>query len=138
MVSEYFLGMSNLFQLALLALLCINYQVLSAFRSLLALRSPKYFSSVRLEEAYALLVFTHNRIMTELLQQAIAQIQKLPPDQQDAIAARFLAELQDEQKWETRFAATTDDQWDRMADMVRQEIAAGETVPLDEVFPTHK
>ncbi|MBD2579208.1 hypothetical protein [Oscillatoria sp. FACHB-1406] len=76
--------------------------------------------------------------MTELLQQAIAQIQKLPPDQQDAIAAQFLAELQDEQKWETRFAATTDDRWDRMAAMVRQEIAAGETVPLDEVFPTQK
>ncbi|EKD10901.1 hypothetical protein H4N54_18070 [Limnospira fusiformis KN01] len=30
--------------------------------------------------------------MTKLLQQAIAQIQQLPPDQQDAIAARFLAE----------------------------------------------
>jgi hypothetical protein len=76
--------------------------------------------------------------MTELLQQAIAQIQQLPPDQQDAIAARFLAELQDEQKWEAQFAATTDDQWDRMAAMVRQEIAKGETVPLEEVFPTHK
>ncbi|NEQ98099.1 MAG: hypothetical protein F6K30_15500 [Cyanothece sp. SIO2G6] len=76
--------------------------------------------------------------MTELLQQAIAQIQKLPPDQQDAIAARFLAELQDEQNWEARFAATTDDQWDQMAAMVRQEIAAEETVPLDEVFPTRK
>jgi hypothetical protein len=76
--------------------------------------------------------------MTELLQQAIAQIQKLPPDQQDAIAARFLAELRDEQKWETRFAATTDDQWDQMAAMVREEIAAGETVPLGEVFPTQK
>ena len=68
--------------------------------------------------------------MTELLQQAITQIQQLPPDQQDAIATRFLAELQDEQKWETRFAATTDDQWDQMAAMVRQEIAAGETVHL--------
>lgn len=76
--------------------------------------------------------------MTELLQQAISQIQKLPPHQQDAIAARFLAELQDEQKWETRFAATTDDQWDQMAAMVRQEIAVGETVPLGEVFPTQK
>ncbi|USR90736.1 hypothetical protein NEA10_18230 [Phormidium yuhuli AB48] len=76
--------------------------------------------------------------MTELLQQAIAQIQKLPPDQQDAIAARFLAELQDEQKWETRFATTTDDQWDQMAAMVRQEISAGQTVPLDEVFPTQQ
>lgn len=39
--------------------------------------------------------------MTELLQQAIAKIEKLPPDQQDAIATRFLAELQDEEKWET-------------------------------------
>jgi phage I-like protein len=73
--------------------------------------------------------------MTELLRQAIAQIEKLPPDQQDAIAARLLAELQDEQKWETRFAATTDEQWDRMAAMVRQEIAKGETISLDEVFP---
>jgi hypothetical protein len=76
--------------------------------------------------------------MTELMQQAIAQIQQLPPDQQDAIASRFLAELQDEQKWESQFAATTDDQWDQMAAMVRQEIAAGETAPLSEVFPTQK
>ena len=36
--------------------------------------------------------------MTELLRQAIAQIEKLTPDQQDAITARFLAELKDEQK----------------------------------------
>jgi hypothetical protein len=63
--------------------------------------------------------------MTELLQQAIAQIQKLPPARQDAIAAQVLAELQDEQKWENRFAATTDEQWDRMAAMVREEIAEG-------------
>jgi len=49
-----------------------------------------------------------------------------------------LAELEDEQQWKTRFAATTDDQWDQMAAMVRQEIAKGETVPLDNVFPTQK
>jgi hypothetical protein len=76
--------------------------------------------------------------MTELLQQAIAQIQKLPPDLQDAIASRFLAELKEEQKWETSFAATTDDRWDLMAAMVRQEITQAETVPLDEVFPSQK
>jgi hypothetical protein len=74
--------------------------------------------------------------MTELLKQALNQIQKLPPDQQDAIASRFLDELQDEQKWEAHFAATTDDQWDQMAAMVRQEIATGDTTPLSEVFPT--
>jgi hypothetical protein len=76
--------------------------------------------------------------MTELLRQAIAQIEKLPADQQDAIASRFLAESQDEQKWEALFAATTDNQWDQMAAMVRQEIARGETVPLDEVFPSQQ
>ena len=61
--------------------------------------------------------------MTELLQQAIDQILQLPPDQQDAIASRFLLELQDKKKWQTQFDVTTDDQWDNMADMVRQEIA---------------
>lgn len=76
--------------------------------------------------------------MTELLRQAIAQIEKLPVDQQDAIASRFLAESKEEQEWETSFAATTDDQWDWMAVMVRQEIAKGETVSLDEVFPLQK
>ncbi|NER99101.1 MAG: hypothetical protein F6J86_35650 [Symploca sp. SIO1B1] len=70
--------------------------------------------------------------MTELLQQAIDQIQKLPLDQQNAIASRLLVELQDETKWETRFAATTDEQWDQMAAMVRQEIAQGETISIDE------
>jgi hypothetical protein len=73
--------------------------------------------------------------MTELLEQAIAQIQQLPLDQQDAIASRFLAECQDEQQWTTQFAETSDDQWDQMAAMVRQEIASGETAPLETIFP---
>jgi hypothetical protein len=77
-------------------------------------------------------LLTATELMTELLQKAIAQIQKLSPDQQDAIAARFLAELQDEQKWEAQFAATTDDQWDQMAAMVRQEIEQGKTKLLDQ------
>jgi hypothetical protein len=74
--------------------------------------------------------------VTELLQQAIAQIEQLPVEQQDEIAARFLTELQDDQKWKTSFAATTDDEWDRMAAMVRQEIASGDTVPLTTIFPS--
>ena len=73
--------------------------------------------------------------MTELLQRAIAEIQKLPADTQDAIAARILADLEDEQAWAARFAATTDDQWDRMVDQARREISAGNTVDLDDVFP---
>jgi hypothetical protein len=73
--------------------------------------------------------------MTELLEQAIAEIKKLPADQQDAIALRLMAELKDEQRWTEQFESTTDKQWDRLADMVRQEIASGNTSPLDEVFP---
>lgn len=74
--------------------------------------------------------------MTELLRRAIAELEKLPDEQQDAIATRLLAELKDEQAWETRFQATTDEQWDKLAAMVRQDIANGETVALDEIFPT--
>jgi hypothetical protein len=73
--------------------------------------------------------------MTELLQRAIAEIQRLTDDEQDAIAARILAELEDERAWTAQFTATTDDQWDRMVEEVRRDIAAGDTIPLDDVFP---
>jgi hypothetical protein len=73
--------------------------------------------------------------MTELLQRAIAEIQQLPTEEQDAIAARILAEIEDERAWAAQFAATTDDQWARMADEVRRDIAAGDIVLLDDVFP---
>jgi preprotein translocase subunit SecA len=73
--------------------------------------------------------------MTELLQQVIAEIKKLPADQQDAIASRLMAELKDEQRWTEQFESTSDEQWEQLTDLVRQEIANGETVPLDEIFP---
>ncbi|MEB3122877.1 MAG: hypothetical protein VKL41_16855 [Snowella sp.] len=75
--------------------------------------------------------------MTKLLEEMISQIHQLSPEEQDAIAkrhcviaSRFLAELKDEQQWKSRFTSTTDDQWDGMAAMVRQEIATGETIPV--------
>jgi len=73
--------------------------------------------------------------MTKLLEQAIVEIEKLPEDVQDAIAARLLADLADENEWAARFAATTATQWDCVAAMVRREIAAGDTTPLDDAFP---
>ena len=73
--------------------------------------------------------------MTELLQRAIAEIQKLPANEQDAIAARILADLEDEQAWAAQFDATTDDQWNRMVEQVRHEIRTGDVVDLDDVFP---
>lgn len=70
--------------------------------------------------------------MTELLEQAITEIRKLPSEEQDATATRILAELADEQEWTTRFDATTDQQWDRLSELARQEIRAGDTPPLND------
>jgi len=69
--------------------------------------------------------------MTKLLEQAIAQLKTLPDDEQDAIASRLLAEMEDEKTWKAQFASTSDRQWDRMADRVRQEIVAGDVTPLN-------
>lgn len=74
--------------------------------------------------------------MTGLLQRVIAEIGKLPAEEQDAIATRILVELADEQAWAARFSAMTDEQWDRLTEAVRREIAAGDTAPLDDVFPS--
>lgn len=74
--------------------------------------------------------------MTDMLRRAIAEVEKMPADVQDAIAARILAELADEQEWEARLAATTDEQWDRMIEAVRQDIRAGGTESLEDVFPS--
>ena len=76
--------------------------------------------------------------MADLLEQVVAEIQKLPQDQRDAIAARILTDLKDDQAWTERFEATTDEQWDRLAEGVRREIAAGDTVALDDVFPVNQ
>ena len=73
--------------------------------------------------------------MTTLLQRAVAEVEKLPIEDQDAIAARLLAEVADERAWAARFAATTDDQWDRLAAEVRRDVATGGTRPLDEALP---
>ncbi|MEI6329442.1 MAG: hypothetical protein WCP16_09430 [Pseudanabaena sp. ELA645] len=64
--------------------------------------------------------------MTELLERMIEQLKVLPADEQDAIATRFLAEIEDERTWKIRFASTTDDQWDNLAAIVRMEITAGD------------
>lgn len=45
-------------------------------------------------------------------------------------------DISDERAWKTQFEATTDAQWDNLAEIVRQEIAAGDITPLVEVFPS--
>jgi hypothetical protein len=59
--------------------------------------------------------------MTELLRHAIAEVEKLPAEDQDAIAARLLAEIDDDRAWEARFRSTTDEQWEAIAAMARRD-----------------
>jgi hypothetical protein len=73
--------------------------------------------------------------MTTLLQRAVAEVEKLPAADQDAIAARLLAEVDDQRQWESRLASTTDVQWDRLVAKVRLDVTEGGTLPLDDVFP---
>ena len=72
--------------------------------------------------------------MTALLEKAFAEAKKAAPEVQDAIGKLILEELADEQRWQTAFEQTSDDAWDRLADDVRKEIAAGETDPLDSLL----
>jgi hypothetical protein len=62
--------------------------------------------------------------MTQLLQQALAELQKLPDSDQDAIAALILSELADEELWDEAFA-NSQDKLSHMADKVRDDIRAG-------------
>ncbi|RMF88294.1 MAG: hypothetical protein D6736_10870 [Nitrospinota bacterium] len=62
--------------------------------------------------------------MTELLEKALAEVSKLPPEEQNLIAALILDILEDEQRWETMFAASQD-KLTRLAQKVREDIRAG-------------
>ena len=62
--------------------------------------------------------------MTTLLEKALAEGTKLAPEAQDAIAALILEELDDEQRWDTTFAATQL-QLTKLAEKVREDIHAG-------------
>lgn len=73
--------------------------------------------------------------MTDLLQQVIAELEKLPSDAQDAMATRILADLEDDRAWDERFNSTTAEQWARLTEMAQREIDAGDITPLEDVFP---
>lgn len=62
--------------------------------------------------------------MTQSLERALAEIQKLPDAEQDAIAAIILDELADEQRWNEAFARSQD-QLARLAAQTRANIRAG-------------
>lgn len=62
--------------------------------------------------------------MTQLLEQALTEVKKLPEPEQDAIAALILDELADERRWQESFARSHD-HLARLAAKVREDIRAG-------------
>jgi len=62
--------------------------------------------------------------MTQLLEKALTEVYKLPPEKQNAIAAVILEELEDEQRWDAAFAASQD-KLAKLAQKVRKDIKAG-------------
>jgi len=72
--------------------------------------------------------------MTQLLEQALAEVRKLTEPEQDAIAARILEQLADERRWDETFARTQE-KLARMASKAREDIQAGRVrnIPVDEL-----
>jgi hypothetical protein len=62
--------------------------------------------------------------MSQLLEQALTEVRKLPEPEQDAIASLILDELADERRWQEGFARSQD-QLASLAAKVREEIRAG-------------
>ncbi len=71
--------------------------------------------------------------MTELLQKAFDEARKLPDADQNALAARLLEDIADEQWWTEAFAKSPH-VLERLADEARAEIAQGKTFPLEDLL----
>ena len=62
--------------------------------------------------------------MTQLLEKALIEVRKLPPERQDTIASIILEELEDERRWNHSFA-DSQDKLAQLAQKVRTDIEAG-------------
>ena len=68
--------------------------------------------------------------MTKLLEQAIAEVSKLPEQDQDTLAALILDEINSDRRWEKAFA-DSQDVLTQLAEEALNEHRAGRTQPLD-------
>jgi hypothetical protein len=68
--------------------------------------------------------------MTKMLQKALEEASRLPPDEQDALAARILEEIDSERRWDELFAKSPH-VLEKLAEEAKAELRAGLTEPLD-------
>ena len=69
--------------------------------------------------------------MTTAIEAALAEVSKLPVEEQEALASLLLDEIKSEQKWAASFASTQG-LLKTLADEARAEFQAGKAKPLDE------
>ena len=67
--------------------------------------------------------------MTQLLEKVVEELRKLPPAEQDALAAVLLRELASEHRWNNLFA-DSQETLARVAEDALAEYRAGKTEPL--------
>jgi hypothetical protein len=70
--------------------------------------------------------------MTQALSSAVAEASKLPPGEQDVLAAILLEEIASEQRWSRSFAKS-EDVLEALAAEALAEFKAGKTKPLDDL-----
>lgn len=69
-------------------------------------------------------------MMTPLLQKAVSELEKRPPDHQDTVAQLILDEIAEEAAWDMRFGRSQE-KLGRLAEEARAEIARGEVYDYD-------
>jgi hypothetical protein len=69
--------------------------------------------------------------MTRVLEAALAEVAKLPPDEQDVLASLLLDEIKSEQRWNSSFSKSQD-LLKGLADEALAEFKAGRAKPLDD------
>jgi hypothetical protein len=67
--------------------------------------------------------------MTKLLEQVVAKVAGLSESEQDAVAARWLEELEDDALWDATFAASQD-VLAKMAVKARQDVKEGKAIEM--------
>ncbi|WP_297902547.1 hypothetical protein [Metallibacterium sp.] len=70
--------------------------------------------------------------MTQALTSAVAEATKLPPDEQDILAAILLEEIASEQRW-SRLFAKSGYVLEALATEALADFKAGKTQPLDDL-----
>jgi hypothetical protein len=69
--------------------------------------------------------------MGELLERAIEEAHKLPEEEQEAIGAWLLAEIDSETRWDDLFAHPASETLNRLGDEALEDHRSGRTSPLD-------